>query len=196
MLLVRNADWRGGGSLLATVVHHHRRLLIGAGFTRQGLLATLFDAVFAQVIWGIGYTFTSGATQAWVTDKSEKARCSGSSPGETDRPRHDDPGDHRAGALGFLDLRWPLIVSGFGYLLMAVLLMVIMPENGFTPTPREERETFVQLARALRDGLSAAPIRSVVRAFFLVRLLVGLSSETVDRLCTARVLEDFRCLPC
>jgi len=31
--------------------------------------------LIAQVIWGMGYTFTSGATQAWITDEVGETRA-------------------------------------------------------------------------------------------------------------------------
>jgi DHA3 family tetracycline resistance protein-like MFS transporter len=43
--------------------------LIGAGFAVEGVVATFAAAVIGNVVWGIGYTFTSGALQAWITDE-------------------------------------------------------------------------------------------------------------------------------
>ncbi|MBL8120560.1 MAG: MFS transporter, partial [Anaerolineae bacterium] len=44
-------------------------VLIGAGFMLEGSTATFGAVLGSQVLWGIGYTFTSGATQAWITDE-------------------------------------------------------------------------------------------------------------------------------
>ncbi|HET6743484.1 MAG TPA: MFS transporter, partial [Kribbella sp.] len=44
-------------------------VLIGAGFLLQGLVPAFFAILAAQVLWGIGFTFTSGADQAWITDE-------------------------------------------------------------------------------------------------------------------------------
>ena len=44
-------------------------LLMGAGFGIEGLFPR-FDAILlAQVVWGLGATFLSGATQAWISDE-------------------------------------------------------------------------------------------------------------------------------
>ncbi|WP_264702163.1 hypothetical protein [Micropruina sonneratiae] len=45
--------------------------------------------------------------------------------------------------------------------------------------------------RGVRTGVRVARRRGVVRSFLLVALLTGLSSEAVDRLWTAHVLEQF-----
>ena len=44
-------------------------VLMGVGFLVEGLFPAFIPILLAQVIWGLGYTFTSGATQAWITDE-------------------------------------------------------------------------------------------------------------------------------
>src|SRR5215216_3236654 len=44
-------------------------VLMGLGFLVEGLFPVFLPILLAQVIWGLGYTFTSGATQAWFTDE-------------------------------------------------------------------------------------------------------------------------------
>ncbi|HEY4722459.1 MAG TPA: MFS transporter, partial [Anaerolineae bacterium] len=43
--------------------------LIGAGFVLEGLVPRFEAILLAQVLWGLGYTFTSGATEAWIADE-------------------------------------------------------------------------------------------------------------------------------
>ncbi len=43
--------------------------LIGAGFILEGSLPVFATILLAQFLWGLGYTFTSGATQAWISDE-------------------------------------------------------------------------------------------------------------------------------
>jgi MFS transporter, DHA3 family, tetracycline resistance protein len=47
--------------------------LIGIGFLTEGSFPSFISILFAQVIWGLGYTFTSGATQAWISDEIGEA---------------------------------------------------------------------------------------------------------------------------
>ncbi len=44
-------------------------VLMGLGFLVEGLFPAFLPILLAQVIWGLGYTFTSGATQAWISDE-------------------------------------------------------------------------------------------------------------------------------
>ena len=50
-------------------------VLMGIGFLVEGFFPAFLPILLAQVIWGLGYTFTSGATQAWISDEvgEEKA---------------------------------------------------------------------------------------------------------------------------
>lgn len=52
-------------------------ILMGVGFLVEGLFPAFLPILLAQVIWGLGYTFTSGATQAWISDEigEEKANA-------------------------------------------------------------------------------------------------------------------------
>ena len=47
--------------------------LIGCGFLLEGCLPSFAAIMTAAVIWGIGITFTSGATQAWLSDEIGEA---------------------------------------------------------------------------------------------------------------------------
>ena len=78
-----------------------------------------FTAVLlAQVIWGIGSTFTSGAAQAWITDEIGDDAV----PRVFTREQQIDlfagvAGTVAAGLLSLAFLRLPMLVSGVGFLL-------------------------------------------------------------------------------
>ena len=50
-------------------------ILMGLGFLIEGFFPSFLPILIAQVIWGLGYTFTSGAEEAWISDEigEEKA---------------------------------------------------------------------------------------------------------------------------
>src|SRR5512139_1720548 len=43
--------------------------LMGLGFLVEGTFPVFIMILLTQVLWGIGYTFTSGARQAWLSDE-------------------------------------------------------------------------------------------------------------------------------
>ncbi|GGM94375.1 MFS transporter [Terrabacter tumescens] len=166
--------------------------LIGAGFAFEGIVATFAAAIVGNIVWGIGYTFTSGALQAWITDEVGEESVGPVFTRETQIDlTFSIVGTLAAGALGLLGLRAPVIAAGVTLMLLAVGLWVVMPERHFHPTPRGDRETFGHMRDQFVSGLRIARSRQVVRVFLLVSLLVGLASEVFDRLWRVRVLESF-----
>lgn len=165
--------------------------LIGLGFL-LGSVPTFAAILAAQVLWGIGSTFTSGATTAWITDEVGDAAMGHVFTREQQvQLGAAFAGTVCAGGLALVDLRLPLVLSGLGLLALAVGLVVRMPEDHFNPAPREDRETFAGLLATTRAGLQLARTRPVVRGLLVVSLLVGLSAEAFDRLWQVQVLRAY-----
>lgn len=183
--------------VVADLVSRRLSVLIGAfvvglGILVQGVWPSFWPIVAAQVVWGIGWTFVSGAVDAWVTDEvGERAVQPLFTRAQQLHLALTVVGTVLAGVAGQVSLQLPLLLAGAGYLVLALGLSVVMPETGFRPVPREERETWAHLRHLLTTGVAAARQPGVVRSFLVVALLVGLSSEVFDRLWTARVVESF-----
>jgi len=166
--------------------------LIGAGFMLEGLIPTFAAMLGAQVLWGIGYTFTSGAQQAWITDeigedKVGKAFLRGSQVAQL----VGIVATMIAIVLGSLLLNLPIVLGGVLFVALAVFLALYMAENGFQPTPKAARSTWRQMGDTLRGGLKLVRGRPVLLAIMGIGLFVGLYSEGFDRLGTAHLLESF-----
>ncbi|MEO7234198.1 MAG: MFS transporter [Lapillicoccus sp.] len=166
--------------------------LVGAGMLLQGLIPTFAAVLVAQVVWGTGVTFLSGADQAWLADEIGEDAIGVVFTRETQLSLALTLlAPIAAGALGLLGLGVPVAVSGAGLLALAVVLLLVMPEEHFQRTPAAERESVRHLVRQAREGLRVARVRPVVRTIALVSLVVGLASEAFDRLWTVRVLDSF-----
>ncbi|GAA3131025.1 DHA3 family tetracycline resistance protein-like MFS transporter [Kribbella aluminosa] len=164
-------------------------VLIGAGFLLQALVPAFLAILAAQVLWGVGFTFTSGADQAWITDEigADRAdrvfvRAQQFELGGT------IAGTVTAGALGLVGLSLPMVISGAGMILLALVLNAVMPERNFHRTPPAERETFRQVTDTFKSGLDAARRRPVVRTLLVISLIAGLASEAFDRLWSVKLL--------
>lgn len=171
-------------------------LLTGAGFMIQGFIPSFPAAIASSIVWGIGFTFLSGAGHAWLVDEVGRENAL---PALT-RARQLDMfvtiiGTLCAAALGLIYLGLPLIIAGAAFVVLAGFLALFMTENGWTRTPPEERETFADMGRQLADGFRAIRSNRVVMVLVLVSLFVGLSSEAFDRLWTDRILTDFNLPP-
>ncbi len=166
--------------------------LIGAGLFFEGVFPLFGPILLAQVIWGLGYTFTSGATDAWLAGEL----------GEERLPKlylRASQLRHLAGFLGIfsgvglagVSLQLPYWVGGGGMMAMAVWLRLAMPETNFKPAPREERNTWQHMAHTFTGGLRAIRRRSLLVTILGISLIQGLYSEGLDRLWQAHLLDNF-----
>lgn len=156
--------------------------LIGLGFLLQGGIAAFWPILLAQVIWGIGYTFTSGATEAWVTDEiGEDAIDVVFTRAQRVTLVAGFVGTVVAGALSLVDIQLPLVLGGIGMVGLAIGLALRMPEQHFHPAPVAQRETFGHLVRTARAWLGLARRSVVVGGLLAVSIFAGLSSEALDR---------------
>lgn len=171
-------------------------VLSGIGFMIQGFIPTFTAAIVCSIVWGIGFTFISGAGQAWLVDEVGRENAL---PALT-RARQLDMvftiiGTLIAGALGLFYLGLPLVIAGSVFLLLAVFLALFMTEDGWSPTPKAERETFADMGRQVVLGVRAIRNNRVLMTLVAVALFVGLASEAFDRLWTDRIITDFSLPP-
>jgi DHA3 family tetracycline resistance protein-like MFS transporter len=166
--------------------------LIGLGFILEGSFPLFWTILLAQVLWGIGYTFTSGATQAWITDEigesgAGRAFLRASQVGQIAAL----VGIALGMLLGSMRVNIPIQVGGFGLLLLGIFLILTMPETGFNPAAREERSSWVRLSSTFRQGLNTVRRRPALLTILSIGLIYGLYSEGLDRLWTKHILENF-----
>ncbi len=167
-------------------------VLMGLGFIVEGLMPVFWAIALAQVLWGFGYTFTSGATQAWIVDEIGVERAAGaflrgSQAGQVGGLLAIPIGV----ALGSTALALPIVIGGVLMILLAVFLALTMTEEGFAPTPPGERTTWGMMLKTIRDARQLAQRQPVLLVLLGIGLFFGLYSEGFDRLWTAHVLENF-----
>ena len=167
-------------------------LLIGVGFLIEGLFPAFLPIVLAQAVWGLGYTFTSGAKQAWITDEigEESANKLFLRVG-------------RFGALAYLfglgatvligahNVAFSIRAGAIGMMLTGVALAIIMPETGFHPTPKEDRNTWQHMWHIFKQGLNAVRSQPRLVNIVFIGLFYGLYSEGFDRLGVKLLLDNF-----
>ena len=167
-------------------------LLMGVGFLVEGFFPAFLPILLAQVIWGLGYTFTSGATQAWITDEigeedANKLFLRGTQVGLFASLL----GMGASMLVGANNVALPLRVGSLGVMLIGVALAFIMPETGFGPTPREDRNTWQHMRHTFNQGLKAVRARPRLMNIVFIGLFYGLYSEGFDRLWVKHLLDNF-----
>jgi DHA3 family tetracycline resistance protein-like MFS transporter len=177
--------------VVADVISRKRSLIIaqivmGLGFIWAVASTNYWVILPAQAVFGIGWTFRSGADVAWVTDELKGL-------GQAD----DDDIEqlllrrHRFGiafavamvslaiVLGtFTSIRWAGMLFGVLQILCGVYFAVTMREDHFTPGRDEDRG----FRETLSEGVRAVRGTPRLRVLVGVITLLYLGSEAFDRL--------------
>ena len=159
--------------------------LIALGIS--GSLSTSFVVLMvAQFVWGVGFTFQSGAVTAWATDQLGRDI--------------DDLIVRQARARSIGVMSGVIVGAGVGWatnlfvaiglaaavaLATSVYLAVVMPER-VKPTGDDVADSPWQTARSGWSVVSGYPI---VRTVMIVAFLGGFGSEVIDRLFTKRFID-------
>ena len=167
-------------------------VLIGLAFLLEGLVPLFGAVLLSQVIWGLGYTFTSGASEAWISDEiGEEAAAQAFVRGAQLGTVGGLLGIVVGIVLASVQLNLPIVLGGTLMIALAVLLALVMPERGFKPLQREERSSWSAMASTIRAGIALLRQRPVLRVVLLVELVSGLYSEGFDRLWQKHILESY-----
>ena len=166
--------------------------LIGLGFALESVIPTLAAVLAAQLIWGVGLTFTSGALEAWIADE-----LGGRDPGPI-YMRGGQAGQAGAllgiagsVALASWQLYLPMLIGGVGLVVFAGALALIMPERGFVPAPRGERASWQVAYHTVREGAGLVRARPALLTIMGVTFFFAMASETFDRLWEVHFLTYF-----
>ncbi len=177
--------------VVADVVSRKRSIVIaqvvmGVGFIWSVASTNYWIILPAQAVFGVGWTFRSGADTAWVTDELRGR----------EQLRHQDIDRlllrrHRFGivtALGMIvmavvvgeatSIRWAVVVMGVLQITVGVYCALTMREDHFVPG-RESQRGF---AATLRGGLAVVRTSRRLRILVAVLLLLDLGAEAFDRL--------------
>jgi MFS transporter, DHA3 family, tetracycline resistance protein len=153
----------------------------------------LFLAILlAQLIWGAGYTFTSGALQAWISDEIGEAQAGPAFLRGAQLSQFGAIAGTATGtALGTVALNLPIVLGGVLFLVLGGFLLIFMPETGFKPAPTSDRSTFGTMLHTLKSGAAIVRNRPILANILWIGIFFGLYSEGFDRLWVAFLIEDF-----
>ncbi|HEX2514557.1 MAG TPA: MFS transporter [Chloroflexota bacterium] len=171
-------------------------LLVGTCFVLQGLLPLLAAIVLAEVLRGIGATFTSGALEAWIADEIGEERATGAYLRYAQvRQLGALAGTVLGVGLGGIALGVPVVIGGVGMLALGVFLVFAMPERNFVPgrPSGEDRPGGVRSAvDTFLRGLEVIRVRPLLGTLMALWLVLALSTEGLDRLWEAHLLANFQ----
>ncbi len=166
-------------------------IIWGIGFLIQGLIPTYGVVLVSQLIWGLGFTFVSGAPEAWLVDELGEEDATllfirGSQIGSLSSIA----GIIAATLIGTIDVALPIVVGGVGTIMLAIILAVMMPENGFQPIQRNSASRW-SVFETFFDGVREVRGQSVLRSVILIGVVIGISAGGFDALYTPHIVQDF-----
>ena len=167
--------------------------LFGVGFLVEASMPVFAIVILAQIIWGVAWTFVSGAHSAWIADEVGVEKVGQVYLRSTQYRRIGSLlGIPLFILLGNISYRLPIAVGGMLFLVVALFRLLTMPEDGFQPTPKDERETWHETVATLKGGIQLARLKPILMTFAAIAIFVGLYSEGYDRLSEAHFIEQFR----
>ena len=165
------------------------QVIMGISFVATGLVTSVPFILGAAALMGFGWTFKSGAIDAWLADEVGPERLG----------REYQRGAQAARVLGLLgiaaavglalvDLRLPIVVGGLVLLALGALLAFVMPESGFEPAASAELSAVRGMAHTAKRGGRLVRARPILLLVLGITFFGGMWSESVDRLWEAQFL--------
>jgi MFS family permease len=112
--------------------------LMGTAMLATGLATDFLAVAATQMLWGLSWTFASGAEVAWVTDELARPEAV---PGVLVRSGRAQLSGAAAGVVGLgllatlTERRTVMVVAGVAMLLLGLYVVVRFPEERFVPAP-------------------------------------------------------------
>jgi len=163
--------------------------ITGGAYLLMGLVPTFVAIASASALWGLGYTFTSGAIDAWLVDEIGQPRAEPLLARSARISALAGIAGTLAGmGLGSIVTALPIVVGGAFFVLLAALVRLLVPERGFAPQQYATRDRLRRFVGVLADGLRSVRGSAVLVAMTGLTVLFGAFSEGFDRLRDARLI--------
>lgn len=176
---------------------YSRRFSVIAGFAIIALtwigqaIAPVFVAIIMfEAMRGVGEAFLSGAQDAWIAGEvGDDSIAPLFLRGQQLESAASILALPASVALGIVDVRIPVFISGVLLALLASYLVLVMPERGFTRA-RSTEHSWTRLAVTARDGSRLVRGRPILMSIVAIAFFAGLASEGTDRLSEAHFVSD------
>lgn len=166
--------------------------LWGLGFLIEGAFPFFLTVLLSQVVMGLGFTFNSGASEAWLAGELGDENVG---PAFLQSSQVGRIGTIVAiiasVGLASIQLSIPIILAGVGWVGLAVYEVAAMPETGFTREANPEHEGIGAMLKTFRAGGRVVRASAVLVLFIVLGVFTGASSEGMDRLSEAHFLKNF-----
>jgi MFS transporter, DHA3 family, tetracycline resistance protein len=165
--------------------------VMGAGWLLEGSIASLWPIMIGQAFLGSGWTFFSGAAEAWIAGEVGEGRAARAIVrGQQANLGLAIVGGFLGAGLATIELNIPILVAGASHVALGLFLAAGMPETGFV---RGEHATRVAaITSTFRGGARAIRGNRVLLVLLVTIFFSGAASEGLDRLWEAHLYTDYR----
>lgn len=171
----------------------------GLGCILEGAVPLFAAVVLAVVLRGFGDTVRSGADAAWIADEVGPDRTSEVSAlylrSEQFGLIASLLGVGAAAVLASIRLNLSILVAGALFLVLAALLALVMPEDRYSPTPREKRTTSREVVATMLAGARLIRRSPTLLALLGIAAVLGVYQEGLSRLFQVHILYSFHLPP-
>ncbi len=163
----------------------------GSAMILIGLAPVVGWVIAGMALWGFGWTFRSGAEDAWLADELGPAQLGRAYQRGAQVARATGLlGIGAAVGLAQIDLGLPLVGAGATAVSLSVFLVVAMPEGSFDRADHLDLRAARDLVHTVREGTRVVRASPVLLLLVAIFVLVGAFEESFDRLWEAHLLLD------
>ncbi len=164
--------------------------LMGLGMLSTGLLTWFPALIVTQMLWGLSWTFSSGADVAWLTDELKQ-------PDRTAQVLARSAMWGQVGSAGGIlafgvvgstaGLAQAIVIAGAGMWILGAVVAVGFPESHVTERSRGDAPGAV--GTTLRDGVSCVRTHKILMLILLCTFLVNGADEAYGRLYAKHLID-------
>ncbi|HEY7270890.1 MAG TPA: hypothetical protein VH951_13780 [Dehalococcoidia bacterium] len=164
---------------------------LGLAFVLMGSSTSFAMILVSQAIFGAALTFVSGAQEAWIADEVGIAAASRIYLRSAQVVQYARLFGIPAGVgLGVVSLSLPLLLGGGMFAGLALFLMVVMPEAGFSREPGAATDDKPGFRRIFIEGTNLVRKTPILVTLFGMVAFYELAGEVFVRLSVTHFLND------
>lgn len=161
----------------------------GTSMILTGLVTSFAALVGAQMLWGVAWTFVSGADVAWITDELDRPERTAAVLAAQARWQQIGA---VCGMIGLGALTWvagrgaAMVIAGAAMALLGLYVVARFTERRFSPDRGRGRQRFTA---TLRRGAALARLDPLILVIFAATFLINGAADTFGRLFPKRLID-------
>ena len=168
--------------------------IIGSAHLLEGSIPEFWAIAIGAALWGIGWTFISGAETAWIADEIENKELDSTL---LKGAKFSSLGSFLGIVVSVLigivfTVQIAILIAGSLLIFTAIISCKVITETKFISIARDDASGIEQMKGALKGSLAVIKGNKILLGLAAITLFTGLASEGFDRLWGAHFIEGFQ----